>query len=183
MVRLRYVYRSRARSSSSPEWSATAIPLSTPQLDFHQRDLYSTFRTPFTLLSTLHAFMVGYCLLKFNLGGFASRWLLQSCFRSRISRNIIFEKYRFPLHSRFSRDEKLYSFFLSSSNAIPFSKSRMSWEFLPLYLQFEMAEKSLRFITTFVIIELGFVRSCYVVTSGTKRATSYSRKYATFYRR
>lgn len=111
MVLLRYVYRSRARSSSSPEWSATAIPLSTPQLDFHQRDLYSTFRTPFTLLSTLHAFMVGYCLLKFNLGGFVSRWLLQSCFRSRISRNIIFEKYRFPLHSRFSRDEKLYSFF------------------------------------------------------------------------
>lgn len=161
-----------------------------------KRDRYSSLDAPTRLPPTrsllyvshpvyaiVDAFMVGYCLLKFNLGGFASRWLLQSCFRSRISRNIIFEKYRFPLHSRFSRDEKLYSFFLSSSNAIPFSKSRMSWEFLPLYLQFEMAEKSLRFITTFVIIELGFVRSCYVVTSGTKRATSYSRKYATFYRR
>lgn len=83
MVSLRYVYGSRPRSSSSsssPEWSATAIPLSTPQLDFHQRDFYSTFRTPFTLLSTLHAFMAGYCLLKFDLGGFVN--CAVSCFRA-----------------------------------------------------------------------------------------------------
>lgn len=95
----------------------------------------------------------------------------------RIWRNITFEKYRFPLYSRFSWDEKLYSFFLFflflfRRRTLP--KLWTSREFLSIYIQFEIAEKSLRFTTTFVIIELGFVRSCYVVTSGTKRATSYS---------
>lgn len=51
-----------------------------PNLTSHQRDFYSTFRTPFTLLSTLHAFMAGYCLLKFDLGGFVN--CAVSCFRA-----------------------------------------------------------------------------------------------------
>lgn len=71
----------------------------------------------------------------------------------------------------FEFEEILYS---KSIDSFLWSHRIVDGELLPLYFQFEIAEKSLRFTTTLVIIELGFVRSCYVVTSGTKRATSYS---------
>lgn len=71
----------------------------------------------------------------------------------------------------FEFEEILYS---KSIDSFVWSHRIVDGELLPLYLQFEIAEKSLRFTTILVIIELGFVRSCYVVTSGTKRATSYS---------
>ena len=180
MVRLRYVYGSRPRSSSSsssPEWSATAIPLSTPQLDFPPTRFLLHVSHP--VYAIVDATRVHGWILFVEVWSWRIRELCGVVFSRvfRIWRNITFEKYRFPLYSRFSWDEKLYSFFLFflflfRRRTLP--KLWTSREFLSIYIQFEIAEKSLRFITTFVIIELGFVRSCYVVTSGTKRATSYS---------
>lgn len=82
MVSLRYVYGSRPRSSSSsssPEWSATAIPLSTPQLDFPPtRFLLHVSHPVYAIVDATRVH--GYCLLKFDLGGFVN--CAVSCFRA-----------------------------------------------------------------------------------------------------